>query len=119
MTEKKEQPEKSQKGIEMGYVPEYQNSDGVWKQIELPKELRQCISRNLPIARCNHSLHIIAGCYGYEIAQAVIWLYMARPEMIYKVRIVPYRIEYDIKSYRQEDNISEIGEFDLFTEKKE
>ena len=82
--------------------------------------------RQIPTKKSHHGEGVVEqtltgparflGFMGYEEAHAIAWQFLADAEeniryggYVPKVRVVPYRIQYDVKCYIQEDESIEIN----------
>ena len=62
--------------------------------------------------RYNNEILSMTGMLGYEAAMSVGWMYklINHVECMRGVRIVPYKITYDVKAYREEEDAEAVGE---------
>jgi len=95
-----ETPCPSVSGNIVGYVPEYKNSDGIWKRI-LIKEVAGC---GVPRGQFDIEILSLASVFSYESAMCISWAYRASVNPHIDVRVVPYLINYSMEAYRKEED---------------
>lgn len=94
----------------VGYIPEYKNDDGIWKPIPLD-ETGKYVQRAHLHTGLFHEVHLL----GYEAAMAIAWAYLANEKvgMLRETRLVPYKVEYEIKAFKDEIKAQEINSRDM------
>lgn len=91
-------------GTKIAYTIEIQNDDGIWKPMEYRKK-QDCIN-NCGIRRSKYiydcEIFEIMDMFSYESAMALVWTYKSQSiRIIDGVRIIPHKIEFDIKAWKQ------------------
>ena len=95
MITEKERAMPTQAGVTDGYIAEYKDGDE-WKHIETV-DVPPGLGAPKP-----ESVASMFDMLSYEAAMAIGWLYKAHVKNTAIVRIVSYKLEYNVKCYRQE-----------------
>ena len=98
----------TQAGTTTAYIVEYQNDDDIWKKLEtvdVPAPI------GVPTGGFTPGIFKMFGFFSYSSAMALAWHYIANEGNLSfkRVRIVPYKVKYDIKAWRQEEDFIEVG----------
>ena len=91
-------------GTTIGCVVEQKNEDGIWKQVNFNKG-----PIGIPNKRLSHNIIDHVYMYGEEQAMALAWWLKARnPYKGGDIRVVPYKIQYSVECFRNEDDAVEL-----------
>lgn len=96
MTEEKIKKGPSQGGTHPAYYPEYKNSDGIWK----PLEIGMTKGWGIKPSNFSPSPDEIVGLMSYEAATALIWATKANSldRLFKEFRILEYQLTYSIET---------------------
>lgn len=93
-------------GTKMGYIVQCKNSDGIWKT--LPLEGSPC---GVPRSKFGGEVYSLMDMFSYESAMAIAWAYKAKTGLVFGMRIVPHKIEYELKAYKEEPVELDMSEY--------
>lgn len=94
----------TQSGTMEGYQVEVRNADDVWKVL-VGGDDNHIVKIDNP---GKHPILSLSVMLSYEEAMAIAWLHkLANPfsRLLKDVRVVPYKITYDFKAWRKEDEV--------------
>ncbi len=101
--EKKVKPCPTMHGTHSAYQPEWREGhDGKWQPIPTEKRGACGVPQTGPVPGVNSTV----GLHGYKQAMALAWWFAAHADaehaLLVEVRVVPYRVEFDIKATADE-----------------
>lgn len=93
-------------GDMMGYTIEFTSGlQKEWKEVSLRRSMPE---HGIPNSGTGKGVTDDLGLLTYEQAQALAWTLLAKElaygDYLVEVRLVPYRIKYDLKAWRMEEN---------------
>ena len=98
----------TQSGTCIGYTIEVKNSDGIWKPMSISEIPTGGVIRD----DMHPDVLNVLGLYGHDSATALAWMFKANhwKEALHGVRIIPHKVDYDIKAYKSEEQAIQIGD---------